>query len=312
MPRPASVLTLGTFDGMHRGHQALIRKVVSRARARHAASVVLSFNMPPRHAGEPPRKPVLLTTLEEKLRLLKRFGVDRVQVLVFDRKTASTSPEDFFHHTIVRRHRAIEMVVGPLVAFGRRRAGRLPLLRRLGRECGVRIHVVSSIPGGNGTVSSRRIRALITRGNIEKANALLGYPYSVSGAVVHGDRRGRRLGYPTANIQVHPGKMMPRGVYWVKVFPANRLPLTAHEALRGADGLCNIGVRPTFTPSEHHLHCEVFLLKGRKRLYGKKLRVVFLRKIRSEKRFVSPEALKRRIALDVRTARLYKNAHFSI
>jgi riboflavin kinase/FMN adenylyltransferase len=307
-----SVLTLGTFDGMHRGHQALIRQVVSRAHARHADSVVLSFDMPPRHSGEARRKPVQLTTLEEKIRLLKRFGVDRVQVLVFDRKTSSTSPEDFFRDTVVRRHRTVEMVVGPLVAFGRRRAGRLPLLRRLGREGGVRVHVVASVKGGDGTVSSRRIRALITRGNIEKANALLGYPYSLSGAVIHGDRRGRRLGYPTANIQLPPEKMVPRGVYWVKVFPSNRLPLTTREARRGADGLCNVGVRPTFTPHEHHLHCEVFLMEGKKNLYGKKLRVVFLRKIRSEKRFASPEALKRRIEKDLAVARLYKNGHFSI
>jgi len=311
-----SVLTLGTFDGVHRGHQALIQKVVSRARAQRARSVVLSFDMPPRHAGEPSARPVLLTTLEEKLSLLKHAGIDHVQVLVFDRKTATTGPEDFFKRIIFKKHHTLEMVVGPRVAFGRNRSGRLPLLRRLGRAYAVRIRVVSSVLGAKGEVSSRRIRALITRGNIEAANALLGYPYSVSGRVVHGDHRGRRLGFPTANIEVHPGKMMPQGVYWVKVFPATRLPVTAQELMRGIDGLCNVGVRPTFTPNAHVLHCEVFLLNGGRQLYGRKLRVVFLRKIRAEKRFSSADALRRQITKDVQTgkmfARLYKNAHFSI
>jgi riboflavin kinase/FMN adenylyltransferase len=311
-----SVLTLGTFDGVHRGHQALIQKVVRRARALGARSVVLSFDMPPRHAGEPPAKPVLLTTLEEKLFLLKRAGIDHVQVLIFDRKTASTPPEDFFKQTILEKYKSVEMVVGPRVAFGRNRSGKLPLLRHLGRAHAVRIHVVSSVAGAKGAVSSRRIRALISHGSIEKANALLGYPYSVSGRVVHGDRRGRHLGFPTANIEVHPGKMMPRGVYWVKVFPASQMPVTPDDLRQGLDGMCNVGIRPTFTPNAHVLHCEVFLLSGGRPLYGRKLRVVFLRKVRAEKRFSSVDRLKRQIAKDVETgralARLYKKGHFSI
>jgi riboflavin kinase/FMN adenylyltransferase len=272
--------------------------------------------MPPRHAGEPPAKPVLLTTLEEKLLLLKRAGIDHVQILIFDRKTASTKPEDFFKRTILDKYKTVEMVVGPRVAFGRNRSGKLPLLRRLGRINGVRIHVVSSVVGAKGAVSSSRIRALVANGNIEKANALLGYPYSVSGRVVHGDRRGRHLGFPTANIDVQPGKIMPRGVYWVKVFPASQMPVTPRDLRKGLDGLCNVGIRPTFTPKAHVMHCEVFLLKGSKPLYGRELRAVFLRRIRAEKRFSSPEALKRQIAKDVKTgqnlARLYKKGHFSI
>ncbi len=316
---PNSVVTLGTFDGVHRGHQALLRKVVLRARARRAKSVVLAFGMPPRHAGEPLVKPVLLTTLPEKLRILRHFGIDHVHVLVFDRKTASTLPEDFFRETILHKHRAQEMVVGPRVAFGKNRSGRLPLLRRLGKEHGVRIHVVSSIARGKGAVSSRRIRALLARGRVEKANALLGYPYSVEGKVVHGTRRGRRLGFPTANVQVEPGKILPRGVYWVKVHPATCIPLSVKEVLKGIDGLCNVGVRPTFTPRSHELHCEVFLFGDAVKhagtplhLYGRKLRVAFLRRIRAEKRFPTPDVLKRQIAKDLAKAHLYRKAHFSI
>ena len=257
-----SVLTLGTFDGVHRGHQALIRKVVSRARALGVKSVVLAFDRPPRHAGEPPVKPVLLTLWPEKRGLLKRWGIDRVERLVFNHRLASITPSDFFDKVILKAQAALEMVVGPRVAFGKNRAGRLPLLRRMGRAHGVRIHVVPNVATGNGSVSSRQVRSFLTRGNIERVNALLGYPYSVSGKVVHGDRRGRRLGFPTANIQVEAGKMMPRGVYWVKVHPANFFPLTPFEVRKGIDGLCNIGVRPTFTPRSEVAHCEVFLLNG--------------------------------------------------
>ncbi len=307
-----SVVTLGTFDGVHRGHQALIQKVVRRAHTLRMRSVVLSFGMPPRHADEPRQKPVLLTTLPEKLRMMKRLGVDRVQVLVFDKKTASTRPEDFFHGTILKKHQAREMVVGPRVAFGKNRAGRLPLLRRLGRTHGVRIHVVSSIARGQSPVSSRRIRAHLLAGRVEKANALLGYPYSLEGRVIHGNRRGRLLGFPTANLAVDPAKMMPRGVYWVKVHPSRILPMSAKEALKGDDALCNVGVRPTFTPRSQQLHCEVFLLNRHSDLYGRKLRVSFLRRIRAEKRFASSSALQQQICRDVARARLYRNAHFSI
>jgi len=299
-----AVLTLGTFDGVHRGHQALFRQVVRRARALKAQSVALAFGMPPRHAGDPIVKPVLLTTLSEKIRAMKRLGIQRIQVLVFDRKTKSTPPEDFFTQTVVRKWHAREMVVGPKVAFGKNRAGRLGLLRRLGKKFGVRIHVVPVIGQGSTQVSSRRIRALLAAGHVESANALLGYPYSVEGKVIHGAGRGRRLGYPTANIDADPIKILPPGVFWVKVLGASTYPLSRREAERGGlDGLCNVGTRPTFTPNAHALHCEVFILRKTARLYGKTLRVVFLRRLRSERRFASPTALKRRIMKDVATAR---------
>lgn len=288
-----SVITLGTFDGVHRGHQALLKKVVGRAHAIRATSAALLFDMPPRHAGEPMAKPVLLTTLSEKLSLMKAFGISRIQVLVFDRKTASTLPEDFFRDTIVKKHGAREMVVGPKVAFGKNRTGRLGLLRRLGKKYGVRIHVVPEIGKGAAQVSSRRIRALLSDGHVEKANALLGYPYSVEGKVVHGQKIGRTIGFPTANIQTNPGKILPPGVFYVKV--------------NGGAGVCNVGYRPTFTPHSHTMHCEVYILPSarttrRPMLYGKTLRVVFLRRLRGEKRFYSPVALHRQITQDVAKA----------
>ncbi len=296
-----SVLTLGTFDGVHRGHQRIVQKVVERARSRHAQPLALSFGMPPRHSRKEPTKPVLLTTLSEKLQLLSRFGISHVKLLTFDRKTASTPAETFFTETISKKFHAQEMVVGPRVAFGKNRTGRLTLLKTLGRRANIKIHVVPPISVGKSTVSSRQIRAFLSRGWVEKANAQLGYPYSVEGKVIHGQKRGRRLGFPTANIDVDPLKILPPGVFWVKVFPADApIPLDDDALSRGVDGVCNVGTRPTFTPNAHALHCEVFLLgRTKKWLYGRTLRVVFVRHVRAEKRFKTSEALQQQIAHDV-------------
>ncbi len=299
-----SVVTLGTFDGVHKGHRSILNKLLRRARVLRAQSVVLAFGMPPRHAGEPSTRSVLLTTLPEKLDIFRQLGVKVVKILIFDRKTASTTAEDFFRKIILGRYKACEMMVGPRVAFGKNRTGRLPFLRRMGKAHGVVIHVLGALHGVGGPVSSRRIRKLLVRGEVEKASSLLGYPYSVAGKVVHGARRGRQLGFPTANINVDDGKILPRGVFWVKVLPALApFPLSLDAAKRGVDGLCNVGIRPTFTPQAQKLHCEVFLFKGRSNLYGRRLRVVFLRKIRSERRFRSKLALSAQIRQDFALAR---------
>jgi riboflavin kinase / FMN adenylyltransferase len=294
----------------------LLKKVVARAVARRAVPTALAFDMPPRHADKPLATPVLINTLSEKLQLLKSFGIQRVQVLVFNRKTARTSAEDFFHRTILKKHGACEIVVGPKLAFGRGRAGKLPLLKRLAASSQVALHVVRGVDKKGRGVSSRRIRALLSQGNVRAANELLGYFYSAEGKVIHGDHRGRSLGFPTANLSVQPGKIMPQGVYWVKVVSPAIVPRESRELWNAVDGLCNVGFRPTFTPNEKKLHCEVYLLpKGREKtrpLYGRRLRVVFMRKIRAEKRFKSPGALQRQIQQDLRLAKLYRNAHFSI
>jgi len=309
-----SIITLGTFDGVHQGHQVIVRRVARRALQTGARSVVLAFDMPPRHAGESPIKPVLLTTLSEKLSILRRLGIDKIHILVFDARTASIPAEMFFRRTIVGRFHAREMIVGPRVAFGKDRLGRLPLLRRLGRRYGVTIRVVRPVQKDRAPVSSRFIRMLLRRGNVDRANRLLGYPYSLAGSVVHGEGRGRALGYPTANLQAPAAKILPPGVFWVKVLPgAAEPPGTPQDLRRGIDGLCNVGTRPTFAPQATRLRCEVFIFGApRKALYGKKLRVVFLRRIRGEKRFPGPQALQRQIARDFRLARRWAKDGFSL
>lgn len=298
-----SVLTLGTFDGVHRGHQRILKKVVERARARKIQPVALAFAMPPKLGHTPAAESALLTTLEDKLQILKRRGIRTIQILTFDKKTASTPAETFFIDRILKRCGAEEMVVGPRIAFGRDRAGTLTLLRKLGREHHVRIHVVGGVTVGKTAVSSSAIRQLLHAGHVEKAKQALGYPYSISGKVIHGSHRGRKLGYPTANIAVDIHKILPPGVFWVKVVPATRpLPLFPKDLSGAADGLCNVGTRPTFNPLAKKLLCEVFLFKKPAALYGKSLRVIFMRRIRSEKRFNSVQALQQQISRDFQKA----------
>jgi riboflavin kinase/FMN adenylyltransferase len=299
-----SVLTLGTFDGVHRGHQRILSKVTERARRLHVRSVALAFAMPPRLGHTPSVQPVLLTTLQDKLRILKRLGIDRTEVLVFNKKLAAIPPEQFFMQRILKRCGAQEMVVGPRVAFGKKRAGRLPLLKQLGRASGVRIHVVGGVEAAGKTVSSSGIREALLSGDVDGANRQLGYPYSVSGQVVHGNHRGHKLGYPTANISVDRLKILPPGVFWVKVLPVHRpFPLTQADMRGAIDGLCNVGTRPTFYPKAQRLVCEVYLFKKPGSLYGKPLRVVFMKRIRAEKRFKSSDELKRQIRQDFAVAR---------
>ncbi len=307
-----SVVTLGTFDGMHRGHQALMKKVVALARQHRAISVALAFDMPPRHAGKPLATPVLLTTLAEKKRLMMSLGIQRLDVLTFDRKTASTPAEKFFEQKIVRKLHAAAMIVGPKLAFGKNREGKLPLLRKLGQRSGVRIHVVPGVGKRGSVVSSRAIRALLLKGELDTANLMLGYPYSIEGTVVHGSHRGRRLGFPTANIQPEYGKILPPGVYWVRIVKPDSSPLERQTLKRGIDGICNVGYRPTFTPESRALHCEVHFMRRTPSLYGRKLRVLFMRKIRAEMKFRSADALVTQIKKDRATAQLYRNAYFSI
>jgi riboflavin kinase/FMN adenylyltransferase len=300
----ASVLTLGTFDGVHRGHQRILCRLVSRARRTGARSVVLAFGLPPRHAGLPAARPFLLTTLREKTQILKRMGADCVRALVFNRETASTSPADFFNETLVKKCGAKEIIVGPRAAFGRNRAGKLSFLKAIGRRSGVRVGVVPSVRVKGEIVASRRIRVMLDKGRVEKASALLGYPYSAAGCVVHGRHAGRLLGFPTANIRPDAFKILPHGVFWVKVlWKSDRVPLTAKDLRFAWDGICNVGTRPTINPHESHDHCEVFLFRKPGSLYGRRLRVVFLRRIRAEKRFSSLESLKRGISRDFALAR---------
>jgi riboflavin kinase/FMN adenylyltransferase len=291
-----TVLTLGTFDGVHVGHQRILRRLVALARAEGLPSVVATFPRPPRHFFHPPEEPSLLTSPDEREALLRREGVDRVYVLPFNDRLSRLTAEAFYTGTLRGRFRARHVVVGYDFAFGRDRAGDAGFLRRRGARDGVRIHTVSAVRGEGETVSSARLRRLIREGDLAAARALLGRFHGLSAAVVRGHGRGHSLGYPTANLDVPSFKILPPGVSLVRVL----LPSGIRRV-----GLCNHGTRPTWRGAGPAT--EIHLLNFDGDLVGQVLNVEFLRHLRHERRFTSTAALVRQIRRDEIQARRLTN-----
>ncbi len=287
------ILTLGTFDGVHRGHQALLAKGNARALALDGEVLAVAFARPPRLFFNPEPSSSLLTTPDEKKSLLLAHGADRVQTVRFGSALARRSAGDFLRRLVRGRWRARELVVGFNFAFGRNREGNTAFLRRNARSLGLRLHIVRPVTAGRKKVSSGEIRTLIRRGEVEKAAALLGHPFPISGTVVKGRGRGRRLGVPTANLAVERDKILPPGVFAVRVLLPSGTP-------RG--GMMNIGVRPTFgAQGERTVEVHIFDFVGD--LTGQRLRVDLLARLREERRFPSRHALLGQLQQDERAAR---------
>ncbi|MBI3098957.1 MAG: riboflavin biosynthesis protein RibF [Planctomycetes bacterium] len=300
------IVTWGMFDGVHRGHQAILAEVIGWAWQRGAPAVALTFSRHPALAltgTEPP----FITSLPHRLRLLERLGLDACVVLRFTRSFSRQTPRDFVNRVIRRRLRAGGIVLGEGAQFGRGRSGDLRTLRKIGEGIGIDVRSVAPIRDDGAPISSTRIRAAIQLGDMEGAAALLGRPVSAYGTVVRGAQRGRTLGFPTANLDLHHEPHLPPGVYGCRV----RLSEIVFPALT------NIGIRPTFSPrrgSDSRLSIEVHLLPPPDRsdvgvpgtLYGTDLEVEFLMRLRGERRFPGPEALKRQIERDrARFVRMY-------
>ena len=289
--RQETVLTIGAFDGVHRGHQLLIGRMVERARATDRLAVVVTFHPHPAAVLAPERAPRCLTTPGEKAALLERLGVDLVVFLRFDRQMAATPAHEFMA-TIARHLRLRELWVGPDFALGRNREGDVPRLQELGQELGYEVHVVEPVVGEEGVISSSRIRALLGEGRVEEAAQLLDRYPSLSGEVVIGARRGRRLGFPTANLEVRPERAVPAdGVYAVfAVLGAERYPAVA-----------NVGVRPSF--DNGHRTVETHILDFDQDIYGCDLVVEFVARLRDERRFADIDDLVVQIGRDSEAAR---------
>ncbi|HET6566819.1 MAG TPA: bifunctional riboflavin kinase/FAD synthetase [Rhodothermales bacterium] len=290
---PNSVVTVGTFDGIHRGHQAILQYLRTRAAERHGASVVVSFDPHPREIvkGE---SVLLLTTIDERADLLERIGIDRFIVVPFTKDFARLTAEAFVSDVLISRIGLKEIVVGHDHGFGRGRMGDRALLEVLGREHGFTVDVIPSQVVEEHVVSSTEIRRLLIEdGNVQLAAEMLGRNYSLQGEVVHGDGRGRLIGFPTANIQIlNPRKVIPRkGVYAVIV------SMPGHDD-EHYEGMLNIGERPTFNGSG--LRVEVNLLDYTGDLYGRMLRIEFVRWMRDERKFESVEALIEQLSEDKR------------
>jgi riboflavin kinase/FMN adenylyltransferase len=279
----SSVVAIGVFDGLHRGHGLILERALARARPRGARCIVVSFDPHPDVVLSPSFKALPpLTPLPEKHERLAALGIAELDVLPFTRELAALGPEAFVDSQLVERHHPFALVVGENFALGHRRAGDVQRLREIGRTRGFEVEAVPLVEIDGAPVSSTRIRALLGEGRVAEAARLLGRRYALSGAVVHGDGIGRTLGFPTANLRLHEERVVPTdGIYavWTRI---------AGGPERRA-GAMSVGVRPTFGGQVRTL--EVFVLDWSGELPGLELEVEFADWIRPERKFPSREAL---------------------
>lgn len=288
-----SVVTIGNFDGVHLGHQALIKAAAQHARRLDLPVSLLTFEPMPREVFAPESAPPRVNTLRSKLRDLARFGVDQVLVQRFDRPFAETEPEAFVDRLLVDALGARAVVVGDDFHFGRNRAGDLALLQRLGRSRGFLAEALPTVRLGDTRFSSTALRAALAEADLGRAEALLGRPYAVAGRVRRGLQLGRTLDMPTANLPIRRRLALRHGVYAV----------TLQVAGRKLPGVANYGVRPTLggTPALIEVHC----LDEPGNLYDKVVDVTFLKALRDEARFDSLQALKAQMQRDRAAAQQY-------
>lgn len=292
---PPVALTVGNFDGIHRGHQTMLQRVLAVAGARGLQSCVLTFEPHPREFFLAKAAPTRLTSLREKLELLAAHGVERTHVQRFDRRFASLAPQDFVEEVLAKRLRARWILIGEDFRFGAKRAGDVALLKRLGPRYGYEVEVLPAVARAGVRVSSSAVRAALATGDLERAGELLGRPYSISGRVVHGRKLGRELGFATANVQLKHNRPPLAGIFAVRVHGVG-------TASRPA--VASLGVRPTITASGRAV-LEVHLFDFSADLYGAHMRVEFLHKIRDEEKYSDLDALKAQIERDCEAARTF-------
>jgi riboflavin kinase/FMN adenylyltransferase len=292
-PFSRTVVTVGNFDGVHLGHRVILGRVTARAKELGSQPVALTFDPHPAKVLRPQASLPLLTTPEQKFRLLGEAGMDAVVVLPFTREFAAIPARDFVVRYFVERLKAREVVVGHDYSFGHKREGNIDLLKELGQTLGFTVQVVWAVEVNGAVVSSSLIRAMLKLGKVEEANELLGRPYFVSGQVIAGKGRGAKLlGIPTANILPENDLLPASGIYAV----------VAHRGEKVLPGVANIGTCPTFD-GETALSLEVHIFDFAGDLYGEKLGVEFVARLREERRFPSIEALGAQIRSDIEAAR---------
>ena len=312
-PVGGTVVTIGAYDGVHLGHQAVLRLVRDLATARNCEAVCLTFDRHPAEVVRTATAPKLLTNLEQKLELLAQTGfVDTTCVLTFDEERSKEAAEDFVRTVLVEGLGARLVVVGADFHFGHRRHGKVELLEQMGAELGFEVIGLGLVPvAGDSTgvaYSSTRIRELLGEGNVTGAARLLGLPardYEVRGTVVKGDQRGRELGYPTANVAVSDRMCLPAdGIYagYFRCGPSSGAPLDDGDGIERPCAV-SLGRRPTFYEDAPVSLLEAFLLDFDDDLYGRNVAVRFVDRIRGEERFESRESLIKQMGLDVEETR---------
>ncbi|HEV2688183.1 MAG TPA: bifunctional riboflavin kinase/FAD synthetase [Bryobacteraceae bacterium] len=288
-------ITIGNFDGVHLGHRQIMRRIVAIAREHGWKSAVLTFDPHPTRLVAPDRAPRLLTTPEQRARLILGQGIDEVLILPFTSEIAKLTPEEFVREVLVGRLKAREVLVGDNFHFGHKAAGNAGTLKELGRTFGFQTDVVTAISWRGVVISSSEIRRLVEAGDVARACRLLGRPYALEGAVVHGEGVGSKQTVPTLNLDTQAEVLPKPGVYVTRTREGN--------GSREWPSITNVGYRPTF--DGRRLTIETFLLSGLNGATPERISVEFLRWVREERKFPDPAALKAQILRDVGRAQAY-------
>ena len=285
-------LAIGFFDGVHLGHQQIIRQTIADARLHDALALVLTFDRHPNTVVAPGDVPPLIYSLPQKLRAIESLGPDVVLLLHFDENFSRQSGEEFIRRLAREPGHIQSLCIGADFVFGHKRSGNVSLLKRLGGELGFAVHGLAAVSLDGRGVSSTRIRELIRRGNLDAASQMLGRPYTVSGRVIQGDQLGRTLGFPTANLDATGLVLPPNGVYVA----------LAHVRGRTCRAALNIGFRPTVASKPHTVHVEAHLLNFADEIYEEELELEIGDKLRGEQKFSSTDELKEQITRDIAAA----------
>ncbi|MCC8379765.1 bifunctional riboflavin kinase/FAD synthetase [Xenorhabdus sp. PB30.3] len=288
------VLTIGNFDGVHRGHQALLKHLKQEGLRLGLPTMVMIFEPQPLEVFVADKAPARLTRLRDKIKYLSQYGVDYLLCVKFDRNFAANTPESFVSRLLVEKLGVKFLAVGDDFRFGKNRLGDFHYLQQAGKQYGFDVASTDSFCDSGLRISSTAIRQSLQHDDLTLAETLLGHPYSISGRVVHGNRLGRTIGFPTANLPLKRLVAPVKGVYAVEVYGLGDTPLP---------GVANIGNRPTVSGQGQQL--EVHLIDTQMDLYGRHIDVVLRKKLRDEQRFASLDALKQQIANDVVSAREY-------
>ncbi len=288
------VLTIGNFDGVHKGHLALFDKVKERSTALDGTSAVMTFDPHPIKIMNPENAPPLITPIQQKLKLIREAGMNLIFCIPFTREFAQISAQEFVENILVKKIGIRELVVGYDYTFGRKREGNIELLRRLGQEMGFKVHVMEPVHVDGTLVSSTSIRKLVQEGNLAEAKKLLGRDYEIAGTVVKGKNIGGRvLGFPTANLKLIDELTPKKGVYAVKVLWNGKT----------YPGVTNIGYNPTFGKGAFSVETHILGFSGD--LLGKLIRIQFIERLRDEKTFEGPKDLALQIKQDIETAKKF-------
>ncbi|HWI64776.1 MAG TPA: bifunctional riboflavin kinase/FAD synthetase [Symbiobacteriaceae bacterium] len=311
-----NLVAIGKWDGVHLGHQAIIAQLVTEARETGGQSVVMGFHPHPMTVLRPDSAPAMLQSLEERAEVLAAMGVDIHLAIPFDQSFANMSPEEFVCDVLVGTLKARKVIVGFNFTFGRGGLGTADMLKHLCDGHTIPVEVMAPVREDGESVSSSEVRLYVAAGDMERVTGLLGRPFSVTGEVIHGDKRGRTIGYPTANLSLAPGRQLPApGVYACRTTLLTG-PSALGRSLPGKveprtgpvyGGMLNLGWRPTFQGKD--LRCEAHLFDFQGDLYGSELRVEFLHRLRGEQPFQGVEPLVRQLKADEAAAREYLERH---